>query len=228
MQALPNAKRVLILGGGDGLAVRELLKYKQLEGITLVDLDPAMTALFKSNEILLRLNQRALLSPKLHIINSDAFTWVRENKGNYDCIIVDFPDPSNYSIGKLYTKTFYHELQHLLADQGIIVVQSTSPYIARKSFWCIAHTLNDAQFTTIPYHAYVPSFGEWGYTMAMKRPLWRNGGTLPSGLKFVSAASIKMMLDFPPDMSEIPTGVNKLNDQVLITYFEEEWSPYAH
>lgn len=228
MQALPNAKKVLILGGGDGLAVRELLKYKQLEGITLVDLDPAMTALFKSNEILLRLNERALLSPKLHIVNSDAFTWVRENKGNYDCIIVDFPDPSNYSIGKLYTKTFYNELQHLLADQGIIVVQSTSPYIARKSFWCIAHTLNDAQFTTIPYHAYVPSFGEWGYTMAMKRPLWRNGGTLPSGLKFVSAASIKMMLDFPPDMSEIPTGVNKLNDQVLITYFEEEWSPYAH
>lgn len=227
MQARPQARRVLVLGGGDGMAVRELLKYPAIRHIQLVDLDPAMTTLFRQNSVLVKLNQGSLLSPKVHIQNKDAFTWIREDTTRFDVVIVDFPDPSNYSIGKLYSTKFYTELEKRLAPDGIVVVQSTSPYVARKSFWCVRNTLKAAGLQTIPYHAYVPSFGEWGYVMALRNQHWRLGGTLPAGLRFVSTQSMATMLSFPPDMAEVPTEINKLNNQVLVQLFEEEWAPYG-
>ena len=223
MQALPKARRVLVLGGGDGLAVRELLKYKALPSIRLVDLDPGMTDLFRQNQTLRQLNQHALLSSRVQVINADAYTWVRADTTRYDLIVVDFPDPSNYSIGKLYSTSFYRELTHLLAPNGLVVVQSTSPYIARKSFWCISHTLESVGFQTLPYHAYVPSFGEWGYVMALQNRQWRPDGPLPKGLRFINAQSIRQLFHFPPDMAEVKTDINKLNNQVLVQYFEDEW-----
>jgi spermidine synthase len=228
LQALPWAKKVLILGGGDGLAAREILKYPNIENITLVDLDPAMTHLFKTSSALLELNKRSLLSPKLKVVNGDAFSFIRNEKHLYDMIVIDFPDPSNYSIGKLYSTRFYDELQKLIADSGIIVVQSTSPLIARKSFWCIDHTIKASGFKTIPYHVYVPSFGEWGYVMAMKNYAWRNTGHFPPGLRYINTAAMKNMFFFPPDMEDIPTDINKLNNQVLVAYFDDEWAPYIH
>ncbi|NVO31999.1 polyamine aminopropyltransferase [Hymenobacter lapidiphilus] len=229
MQALPKARRVLVLGGGDGLAVRELLKYPQLEHIDLVDLDPGMTRLFQQNQMLLELNQRALLNPKVRVTNADAYQWIRQDTSRYDCIIVDFPDPGNYSIGKLYSAAFYRALEQRLAPGGWAVVQSTSPYVARRSFWCVAHTLEAAGFTTLPYHAYVPSFGEWGFILAGRNSHWRpDAGPLPPGLRYVTPATIRDMRFFPPDMSEVPTEINQLNNQALVRYFEEDWGPYAH
>ncbi|GAB3938267.1 polyamine aminopropyltransferase [Larkinella terrae] len=228
LQAIPNANRVLVLGGGDGLAVREILKYKSIQSVTLVDLDPGMTNLFRENELLLKLNNRSLLSPKVQIINTDAYNFIRQDTTQYDLIVVDFPDPSNYSIGKLYSLSFYQELNRLLRPGGLAVVQSTSPYIARQSFWCIQHTIAAAGFQTIPYHAYIPSFGEWGYVLLSRNSHWRGNGPLPSGLRFVTTKTIHDMLNFPPDMAEVPTEVNKLNNQVLVHYFEDDWMPYAH
>jgi spermidine synthase len=228
LQAVPNARRVLILGGGDGLAVREVLKYPGIESVTLVDLDPAMTQLFKSSDMLLTLNKRSLLSPKVQVVNDDAFNRVRRDTGKYDVVIADFPDPSNFSVGKLYTATFYQEMQHLLAEGGVLVVQSTSPMVARRSFWCIAHTIAAAGFVTVPYHVYVPSFGEWGYVLAMRNYAWHNHGKLPDGLRFITPGVMRQMIEFAPDMSEVPTEVNKLNNQVLVNYFEDEWAPYNH
>jgi spermidine synthase len=168
------------------------------------------------------------LSPKLTIVNRDAFTWIRHNKELFDLIVIDFPDPSNYSIGKLYSTKFYEELHHSLADDGIAVVQSTSPLIARKSYWCINNTLASCGFVTVPYHAYVPSFGEWGYVMGMKKPNWCNTGNLPSGLRYINQETMRNIFSFPPDMDKLSTDVNRLNNQVLVDYFEEEWGPYLH
>jgi len=228
MQALPAARHILVLGGGDGLAVRELLKYPQIDSITLVDLDPAMTRLFRENDFLRKLNSNAFHSPKVNVINADAFNWVKQQRQTYDLIIADFPDPSNYSVGKLYTLTLYRELYRLLEERGILVVQSTSPYVARRSYWCINHTVGAAGFYTIPYHTYVPSFGEWGYVMATKNHSWHPNRKLPGGLKYISPQTIKDIIYFPKDMGELPTDTNKLNNQVLVHYFEEEWAPYAH
>jgi len=224
LQALPQAKHILVMGGGDGLAAREILKYPQVETITLVDLDKGMTSLFQNNSMLVALNHSSLLSPKVKIINADAFSWVRQQKKKFDFIVVDFPDPSNYSVGKLYTNSFYGLIKGLLAPNGIIVVQSTSPYVAPKSFWTVNKTLESVGFHTVPYHNYVPSFGEWGYIMAMEKPYYKKPSDFSPQLRFISRGTLDQMFYFPKDMARVETEVNKLNNQVLVKYFEDEWA----
>ena len=227
LSGLREPERVLVMGGGDGLAVREVLKYPGVAHVDLVDLDPAMTSIFRKNDGLAKLNGYALRSPKVSILNMDAFQFVKGQHAPYDAIIADFPDPSNYSIGKLYTTVFYQSLHKLLNDDGVLVIQSTSPYVARKSFWCVANTVGAAGFYTIPYHAYVPSFGEWGFVMATKNHSWRPPQNFPPGLKYVNAQTMSEMLHFPPDMAALQTDTNRLNNAVLVHYFEDEWAHYV-
>jgi spermidine synthase len=217
--------KVLILGGGDGLAAREVLRDPRVRHVTLVDLDPEMTHLFRDTPQLAALNGGSLSSPRMTVHNADAFRWVREAEGPYDAILVDFPDPTEFSLGKLYTESFYREVARLLAPDGLMTVQSTSPLIAPRSYWTVASTLEAAGFTARGYHAYVPSFGEWGFTLAAHRPI---GDTvrLPKGLRFLTPASERAMFDFPPDMARRPAPVNRLDNQALVRSFAEEWGRY--
>ena len=220
---LHNPKSVLILGGGDGFAVREVLKYPTVQKITLVDLDSSVTALFKSSDFLKKLNGNSLTSSKLNLINADAFNWLKKvNTELFDFIIIDFPDPSNFSVGKLYTSSFYKEVKKALSPEGAFVVQSTSPYVARKSFWCVNNTIASVGFNTLPYHLYVPSFGEWGYVMGYYS-LAKDPYFIPPGLKYYGDKEYHEMAYFPEDMKPVPTEINKLNNQILIHYFEDEW-----
>lgn len=227
LAAVPVPRHVLVLGGGDGLAVREVLKYPQVESITLVDLDPEMTKLFSTNPFLTGLNQRSFLSPRVHIINADAFLWLDSSQDIFDFIIVDFPDPTNYSLGKLYTTVFYSTLAHHLSRQGMFVVQSTSPMFARKSFWCIVETVKQAGFKVYPYHAYVPSFGEWGYVLGSQHD-YAPPTSLPGGMRFLTLAGLPSMFDFPPDMAQVNMPANHLNDQVLVRTYDQEWREISH
>jgi spermidine synthase len=215
-------KNVLVLGGGDGMAAREILKYPSVEHVTLVELDPHMTQLFSTQPLLRQLNADSLLSPKLKVVNADAFAWLQETTASYDVIIIDFPDPTNFSIGKLYTSSFYRLVDQHLSASGYAVVQTTSPLIARKSFWTVATTLEAAGLTATPYHVHVPSFGEWGFIIASRRP-FHYATSLPDGLRFLSVADLPTMFDFPLDMARVPTEVNRLSNQVLVQTFEEEW-----
>ncbi len=222
MQWLKSPRRVLILGGGDGLALREVLKYDSVESVTMVDLDPEMTRLFSSNELLRQLNGGSLRSPKLEVINADAFVWLGESTDTFDFAVVDFPDPTNYALGKLYTKTFYNLLAHRLNEHGAAAIQSTSPLYARKSYWCIVNTVESAGLHATPYHAYVPSFGEWGFVLATKQP-YSVPAVAMKDLKFVSTELLPGLFQFPADMSRVDTEVNHLNNQVLVRYYESEW-----
>ncbi len=222
LATLPGAKRVLILGGGDGMAAREVLRYPQIESITLVDLDPRMTTLFNTAPMLTALNANALASPKVKVVNQDALVWLENNPDMFDLILIDFPDPSNFALGKLYSTAFYRMLEKHLAATGLAVIQSTSPYYARKSFWCIVATIEDTGLTTAPYHAYVPSFGEWGYIIA-GRGRFSPPAAFPVAPRSFDAQSVKGMFDFSPDMARLPVEINRLNNQVLVRYFEEEW-----
>src|SRR5437773_11019599 len=132
MQSLESPERVLILGGGDGLALREVLKYESVQSVTLVDLDPAMTSLFSSNELLRYLNADSLRSPKLRIVNADAFVWLGVNNDAFDFAVVDFPDPTSYALGKLYTTALYKLLARHLNETGVAAIQATSPMYARQ------------------------------------------------------------------------------------------------
>ncbi len=228
LASLPSPKKVLVLGGGDGLAVREILKYPSVEQVVLVDLDAEMTSLFSKHDALTELNADALKSPKVKIFNEDAFLWLKSNNEKFDFIAVDFPDPSNYSVGKLYTNTFYRLLDRALARDGVGVIQSTSPYVAKKSFWCVNNTLQSVGFETVPYHAYVPAFGDWGYILIMRNASFEVPSRFPEGLKYVNADVAKTFPVFPKDMMVAVNDVNKLNNQVLVRFFEEEWADYVH
>jgi len=202
--------------------VREVLRYPSVETVTLVELDPHMTRLFAT--LLRQLNRDALLSPKLGIVNRDAFGWLEQLPPDimFDVIVIDFPDPSNFSLGKLYTTSFYRLIEQHLSAGGYAVVQTTSPLIARRSYWTVVHTLEAVGLSTTPYHAHVPSFGEWGFVLAGRRP-WAPPSELPPGLRFLTVAGLPALLDFPPDMARLPTEVNRLSNQQLVHEFETEW-----
>lgn len=223
LSRLPGARRVLVLGGGDGLAVREVLKYPGVEQVVLVDLDPAMTGLFSRHPLLTNLNNGALVSPRVKVVNADAFSWLAEARETFDFVVIDFPDPSNFSLGKLYTTAFYQRLRPVVAPGGAVVIQCTSPLVARRAFWCIDETLRGTGFKTRPYHVYVPSFGEWGFILASFEPL-RETERLPEGLRYLALSTLRGLYEFPPDMDRVPVEINRLNNQALVRYFEEDWA----
>ncbi|WP_040911273.1 polyamine aminopropyltransferase [Leptospira broomii] len=224
MLSHPNPKRILVLGGGDGLAVREILKYPNVQNVTLVDLDPEMTKLFAQQSLLTQINRSSLNDPRVKIQNADAFLWLEESGETFDVVLIDFPDPSNFSIGKLYTTAFYKSLKRRLNPLSIVEIQSTSPLFARMSFWCVEATLRESGFKTRPLHVYVPSFGEWGFVLAGTRQLPDYSRDLPKELRFLNLTELETLSDFPEDMSRLPVESNRLDNQSLVRYYDQEWN----
>jgi len=214
-------KQVLILGGGDGLALREVLTYP-VEHVTLVDLDPAMTQLSKHFPALAQLNHHSFDDPRVTVVNDDAMVWLDEHPGQYDAIVVDFPDPNNFALGKLFTKLFYRRVKQHLAPAGAVVVQATSPLFARRSFWCISDTMAAAGLHVQPYHVTVPSFGVWGYVLARSKA-FEPPAHVPPGLRFLNDPALASMFEMPADMTHVPVEVNQLDNQALVRYYEREW-----
>jgi spermidine synthase len=218
-----GAKRVLVLGGGDGLAVREILKHPFVESVTLVDLDPAMTGLSTSFPPLAELNDHSMSDTRVTVVNDDAMVWISNDTHLYDTIIIDFPDPNTFALGKLYTQLFYRRVMARMAPGAAVVVQATSPLFARKSYWCIVTTMQAAGLLVAPYHANVPSFGAWGYVLAKRDPIAIPTQTPNVALKFLTGPALASMFVFPADMSQVPADVNHLDNQALVRYYEREW-----
>lgn len=223
-----DAKKILVLGGGDGLALREILKYPSVESITMVDLDPMMTGLSGAVPALADLNRHSMSDPRLTVVNGDAFVWMDDNQAEkFDIAIVDFPDPNNFALGKLYSTRFYKMLQQRLTPESSVVIQCTSPLIARKSYWSIIKTLESVGFEVKPYQTTVPSFGVWGYALAKLAP-FEVPKTPPAGieLNFLNDNSFAGLFQFSSDMT-LPTDseieINRLDNQALVRYYESEW-----
>ncbi|QQS40174.1 MAG: polyamine aminopropyltransferase [Acidobacteriota bacterium] len=220
-------KRVLVLGGGDGLAVREILKYPSVEHVTLVDLDPAITSLATDLPVLAELNKRSLKDKRVTVVNSDAYVWLdRTDASGFDVAIIDFPDPNNFALGKLYSTRFYKMLRAKLRPDSTVGIQSTSPLYARNSYWCIVETLEASGFKVKPYQTTVPSFGIWGYVLA-KGSEFERPKEIPAEipLAFLDKDSMAGMFDFPVDTSrpDNELEINRLDNQALVRYYEAEW-----
>lgn len=164
----PDARKVLVLGGGDGLAIREILKYDQVTQVTLVDLDPAMTELCRTHPVISELNEGSLDDPRVHIIHDDAYTWLQGNDELWDVIIVDLPDPRRVELAKLYSTEFYWNMRNHLFPEGVAAIQSTSPIHAREAFTSIWATIDASGLSVLPYRINVPSFGDWGFNLAVR------------------------------------------------------------
>ena len=223
MSANPMARNVLILGGGDGMAVREILKHSKVESIDLVDLDPAVTELFRKRPDLTALNGDALNDPRVRIHNEDAFNFLQEGEGAYDVIIADLPDPNTLGLSKLYTRQFYRLMVKRLSESGVFVTQASSPFMTREAFWCIAHTLEavkkrppkDGTLWARAYTAHVPSFGQWGFVMASPRSVAIDELRVTVPTKFLNDEKLKSLFSFGKDISEVETPVNDLENHEL-------------
>ena len=224
MAAEAPPKRVLILGGGDGLALREVLVHPSVEHVQLVDLDPAMTSLSRTFPPLADLNRHSFQDPRVTVTNDDAMVWLDEHDDAlWDVVIVDFPDPNNFALGKLYTRLFYRRVLARLAPGGAVAVQATSPLFARKSYWCIIETIRAAGFAVQPYQVTVPSFGVWGYALA-KRTQFEPPRAAPKlALRYLNDAALSSMFSMPGDMTPVPVEINQLDNQALVRYYEREW-----
>ena len=220
-----DPRRVLVLGGGDGLAVREVLKHDAVEAVTLVELDPEVTRLARELPSLVELNGASLLDPRVELVHDDAMSWLKTEGGLFDVIVVDFPDPHSFSIGKLYTRTFYERLLAHLSPDGAVAVQSTSPRLAPRSYWCIKRTLESAGFSVRPYRCGVPSFGEWGFMLAAPRD-FGVPTDVPEGLAFLTDDFLPSLFLLPADARE-PEDLepNLLSTQVLVRTYEREVAP---
>lgn len=235
MSQVPAPKRVLILGGGDGLVVKQLKRYYPgVEEIVMVDLDPRMTHLATHHPTLVRINEGAMMDARLTVINDDAMTYVMDTKKSFDVILIDLPDPNNESLSKLYSVEFYRLIKNRLSEDGVMVTQSSALYFAPNSFWSIHRTIERAFCPeagcpedapqVIPYHTWIPSFGDWGFNLASKKALAPKSWTITTpNTEFITTDSLVAMLHFPKDVQERDVKVNRLIEPALLTYYVNDW-----
>jgi spermidine synthase len=221
-----SVENVLVLGGGDGLAAREILKHKGVRQVTLVDIDPAMTQLAKSYPALVRQNQNSFADPRVRIVHEDAYKFLEKGTERYGVIIADLPDPNHEALGKLYSREMYRLLGRRLGRSGVLITQATSPLFSRDAYWCIAATMENAGWATTPYHAYIPTFGDWGFVMARPKaegaPRLEDARIAQSGLalKYLSSAAPATLGTFDADNSRVPVEISTLDRPNIIRYYE--------
>ncbi|WP_010520333.1 polyamine aminopropyltransferase [Aquimarina agarivorans] len=239
MQLAGMPKDILILGGGDGCAVRELLKYPSVQKIDMVDLDPKMTALGKEHPVLINSNNGSMSSSKLNIYNKDAYNHLEQDANSfYDVIIIDLPDPRNIELGRLYSHEFYTHCYRKLRPNGFIITQAGSPYFATKAFNCINNTLQSANFKTVPMHNQIISMGEWGWILGAKKtnPMDLKLALKSSTFKNVSTQwinneAMQLLTSFGKDAffnsTVDSTDINKIHNPVLYKYYlKGNWDLY--
>lgn len=228
---------ILVLGGGDGCAVREILKYPEVKDITVVDLDPAMTNLGLNNPILTDINEGALSDSRVNIINRDGYNYIEESSEMFDLIIIDLPDPKTIELGRLYSYEFYRQCYRHLRKHGVIITQAGSPYFASNAFNCIDKTLSESGFSTVPIHNQVLTLGEWGWIIGAKDITSDNLKKELLKLEFegvetewINHEAMGLLTSFGKDFfnkDSIDIEVNRVHNPVLYRYYlDGSWDVY--
>lgn len=216
-------KNVLVLGGGDGLAVRELLKYKEIENIVLVDLDPAMTRLASENPTLLKINEGSLSDKRVEVVNLDAWIFLEKDTRLFDFIICDFPDSKTPELSRLYSREFYGMAFRHLRKTGILITQAGSPFFTPKAFASIFKTQAYFPGSTIPVQLNMPTLGDWGFVIHSKKQKLDipKKTSIPIYTSFLDSSGLGRLLLFNkgeyPDTTKVE--VNTLLKPVLERYY---------
>jgi spermidine synthase len=219
--------RVLVLGGGDGLAMREVLRYRDVREAVEVELDPAVLRLAEHDPRIADLNRHSLTDPRVRVVVADAYAWLRETTERFDAVIIDMPDPDATATAKLYSQEFYLLARRALAPGGRLVVQAGSPYFAPRTYDCIINTMHAAGLGVTPYHVNVPTFGDWGFALAQPGTPPALRLTPPGPMRFLTAPTLAAARSFPADRH--PTGTeppSTLDDPRVLRLTTEEWQEY--
>lgn len=224
MTCAKKRENILILGGGDGLAAREVLKYNDVSNITVVDLDEEMTELAKKNKTFLDMNKGSFLDEKVNVVNEDAFKYIENTHNFYDVVIIDLPDPNNSSLARLYSREFYKLVRKKMSTGAVLVTQATSPYFSSDAFWCVKETLSASGFLhTYPYHVYVPSFGDWGFVMASDKKVLENKRTIQVETKYLDEESFKKAFVLEKDIKRENIKYSTLDRPFILDYYLSGW-----
>jgi spermidine synthase len=227
MEMAPYKADILVLGGGEGLLARELLKYSAAKSVTIIDLDPAVFELATENPLVSQVNADALRDPRVHAIAQDAAVYLDTVQQTFDVIIADLPDPSNEAVARLYSTSFYKKVLRSLRPNGVFATQASSPFHTSKAFWCIAETLKSAGFEFVKTaHTFVPSFGDWGFIFATRRDLPFKTPTVPT--KYLDSTVVERMQYFEQDLrNKGNLRPNTLDKPALLDYYLEDWSNWS-
>jgi spermidine synthase len=225
---------VLILGGGDGMALREVLRHDRVDAVTLVDLDPRVTELFSTHPDMIALNGGAFADPRVRVENRDAWSFVEASNQAFDVIIIDLPDPKNLSLSKLYSREFYAVLVERVAAGGGSVTQAGAPLYARQAYWSVVETWGATRnpydptggLHVIPYHTLVPSFGDWGFVLSMAETPAPRNLALPDGLRYLTPQAWAAAQLFGGDTDRVAAQVNSIRDHALVGYYNAGWEKW--
>lgn len=237
MQLAPRQKDILVLGGGDGCAVREILKYPDVESVTLIDLDSVITNLGRKHPVLTELNKNSLNDPRVEIINTDGFNFLERERRYFDAIFVDLPDPRSIELNRLYTKQFYELCERSLRPNGVLVTQAGSPYYATRAFRCIDKTMAAAGFTTAKLHNQVLTLGEWGWVLGAKnfpenrdlKQTLQNIQLKEVQTEWLNNEAMQLITSFGKDIyhSTDSVEINQIQNPVLYRYYlNGNWDLY--
>lgn len=215
---------VLVMGGGDGLAVKRLVSHERVARVTLVELDAEIIRIARENSTMRSLNDDSLNDQKVTVVTGDAFSHLQKSNEIWDIIIADFPDPHDEVIAKLYSLEFYRVVYDSLSRGGLFVTQSTSPLFATEAYWTIHETLKEVFPEVLPYHTYIPTFGDWGFQLAGSRNLRDRIGSLEDAHGYYTPELFRASLTFPQDsrpMKKPP--VNTFDRPVLYRSYIRGW-----
>lgn len=239
MHVLQQPQNILILGGGDGCAARELLKYPNVVQITLVDIDKQLTDLFQQEAFLTKFNDNALNHPKVRVLNNDGYQFLNETDSFFDLILIDLPDPKSVELTRLYSKEFYELCRLRLTPKGGIITQAGSPYYTPYAFECINQTMLAASFQTLPLHNQVLSMGEWGWVLGVKSKMDKTEmiaamqrlDSEKIATKWLNKESMMLITSFGKDFyakSKVDSiKINRLSDPQLLHYYNKgNWDTY--
>ena len=230
LTSVQNPRNVLVLGGGDGLLARELLKYRSVQRITIVDIDRKVTELAKSNRLLKGINKQSLSNDKVKIVNKDAFRFIFDTREKYDAVLVDLVDPSNEHMAKLYSKQFYRQVSAVLAPRGVMVAQATSSYFSPHAFHTVVNTVRAAQegYRVFPFSHNIPSFGEWGFVLSTKAPGALLSQPLAPGTVYQSEKLLDFMIRVQPPAISATEASTLLEPKIIDAYNDDmrQWRYY--
>ena len=228
MAAHLKPKRVLLLGAGDGLALREVLKWPSVERVDLIELDEAILTLAQAHPALQRLNQNSFEDPRVNVEIGDAFGLLSGKTSSYDVVIADFPDPDTAAVARLYSVGFYSRLMPLLASNGVFVTQASTPFFTPLVLASIEKSLQHLPVKTHPYSVTVPSFGPWGFVLAHRETNRLSFQPLPFEARWFDRDQLSQMMQFPKDYrpsDQDSVQANRLSRPILIDYQRRDrWS----